>query len=135
MEDRARIGSVYYNRGVVFGIVTAEAVRVAQARFGKGRPVTGEQVQWALEHLRLDEARLKQLGAAGFMPPMQTGCADHEGAGVVRFMRWNGGQWDLVSDWVAPLPEDRELVRVKYRDSAAQYAKEHGIRPRKCPAE
>jgi branched-chain amino acid transport system substrate-binding protein len=135
MEDRARIGSVYYNRGVVFGIVTAEAVRVAQARFGKGRPVTGEQVQWALEHLRLDTARLKQLGAAGFMPPTETGCADHEGAGVVRFMRWNGGQWDVISDWVAPLPEDRELVRTKYRDSAAQYAKEHGVRPRKCPAE
>jgi branched-chain amino acid transport system substrate-binding protein len=32
MEAPSRIGSIYYNRGVVFGIITAEAVRVAQER-------------------------------------------------------------------------------------------------------
>jgi branched-chain amino acid transport system substrate-binding protein len=134
MEDHSRIGSVYYNRGVVFGIITAEAVRVAQARFGTGRPVSGEQVQWALEHLNIDQARLKQLGAAGFMPPLRTSCADHEGSGVVRFMRWNGAKWHITTDWMAPLPEDRKLVQKKYRDSAMQYAKEKGITPRQCPA-
>ena len=135
MEDRSRIGSVYYNRGVVFGIITAEAVRVAQNRFGKGRPVTGQQVQWALEHLNLDERRLKQLGASGFMPVLDTSCADHEGSGVVRFMRWDGARWDIVSGWVEPLHADREAVKVKYVDSARQYAKEKGITPRKCPAD
>jgi branched-chain amino acid transport system substrate-binding protein len=134
MEDRSRIGSVYYNRGVVFGIITAEAVRVAQERFGKGRPVTGEQVQWALEHLNIDAARLKQLGASGFMPPLRTSCADHQGSGVVRFMRWDGVRWHLVTDWLAPMPEDRKLVRQKYVDSALRYAREKGITPRKCPA-
>jgi branched-chain amino acid transport system substrate-binding protein len=134
MEDRSRIGSVYYNRGVVFGIITAEAVRVAQERFGKGRPVTGAQVQWALEHLNIGEARLKRLGASGFMPPLKTSCADHEGAGVVRFMRWDGAKWNITTDWMAPLPEDRKLVRRKYVDSARQYAKEKGIKPRQCPA-
>ncbi len=134
MADRARIGSVYYNRGVVFGIVTAEAVRVAQERFGKGRSVTGEQVQWALEHLNIDAARLKQLGAAGFMPPLKTSCADHEGSGSVRFMRWDGQRWNNITDWMAPLPEDRKLVQKKYVDSAMQYAKEKGIKPRRCPA-
>ncbi|HVJ12485.1 MAG TPA: ABC transporter substrate-binding protein [Burkholderiales bacterium] len=134
MEDHSRIGSVYYNRGVVFGIITAEAVRVAQARFGKGKPVTGEQVQWGLEHLNIDEKRLKQLGAAGFMPPLRTSCADHEGSGLVRFMRWDGANWHLTTDWMAPLPEDRKLVQKKYVDSAMQYAKEKGITPRQCPA-
>jgi branched-chain amino acid transport system substrate-binding protein len=132
MEDHSRIGSVYYNRGVVFGVITAEAVRVAQERFGKGKPVTGEQVQWALEHLNIDEKRLKSLGAAGFMPPLKTSCADHEGSGLVRFMRWNGARWHIVTDWMAPLPEDRKLVRQKYADSAMQYAKEKGIKPRQC---
>jgi branched-chain amino acid transport system substrate-binding protein len=132
MEDTARIGSVYYNRGVVFGIITAEAVRVAQERFGKGKPVTGEQVQWALEHLTLDEKRLKALGATGFMPPLKTSCADHEGSGLVRFMRWTGVRWHITTDWMAPLPEDRKLVQKKYLDSAMQYAKEKGITPRQC---
>jgi branched-chain amino acid transport system substrate-binding protein len=135
MEDRSRIGSIYYNRGVVFGIITAEAVRVAQNRFGKGKPVSGEQVQWALEHLNLDARRLKQLGAEGFMPPLDTSCADHEGSGVVRFMRWDGNRWNIVSDWVAPLPADVETVKAKYEDSAMRYAKEKGITPRKCPAD
>jgi branched-chain amino acid transport system substrate-binding protein len=133
MEDHSRIGSIYYNRGVVFGIITAEAVRVAQARFGNGKPVSGAQVQWALEHLDIDAQRLKALGAAGFMPPLKTSCADHEGSGLVRFMRWDGVRWHLVSDWMAPMPEDRKLVQRKYAESAMQYAKEKGIKPRQCP--
>jgi branched-chain amino acid transport system substrate-binding protein len=135
MEDRSRIGSIYYNRGVVFGIVTAEAVRVAQAHFGKGKPVTGAQVQWALEHLEIDAPRLKQLGATGFMPRLETSCGNHEGSGVVRFMRWDGSRWNIISDWVAPLPEDAELVQAKYVDSATKYAKEKGIAPRQCKAD
>jgi len=94
MEDNSRIGTIYYNRGVVFGIITAEAVRVAQQHFGKGKPVTGAQVQWALEHLDIDAKRLRQLGATGFMPPLDTSCANHEGSGVVRFLRWDGDSWD-----------------------------------------
>lgn len=133
MEDTSRIGSVYYNRGVVFGIITAEAVRVAQRRFGKGKSVTGAQVQWALEHLNIDDRRLEELGAAGFMPPLRTSCADHAGSGLVRFMRWDGVRWHLVTDWMAPLPEDRKLVRQKYVDSALQYAREKGVTPRQCP--
>jgi branched-chain amino acid transport system substrate-binding protein len=132
MVDKSRLGSVYYNRGVVFGIITAEAVRVAQERFGKGKPVSGEQVQWALEHLELDARRLKELGATGFMPPLETSCADHEGSGLVRFMRWDGQRWNIVTDWMGPMPQDRKLVQQKYVDSAMQYAKEKGITPREC---
>ncbi|MDD3329115.1 MAG: ABC transporter substrate-binding protein, partial [Zoogloea sp.] len=32
MEDKARVGSVYYNRGVVHGIITVEAIRKAQEK-------------------------------------------------------------------------------------------------------
>jgi branched-chain amino acid transport system substrate-binding protein len=132
MEDQSRVGSIYYNRGVVFGIITAEAVRIAQHRFGKGRPVSGEQVQWALEHLDMDAQRLKALGATGFMPPLETSCADHEGSRVVRFMRWDGVRWNIITDWMAPAPEDAKLVRSKYEQSALKYAKEKGITPRAC---
>ena len=134
MEDRSRIGSIYYDRGVVFGIITAEAARVAQEHFGKGQPVTGRQVQWALEHLDIDQPRLKELGAVGFMPTLRTSCADHEGSGLVRFMRWDGAKWKIITDWMSPTPDDKKLVQAKYIESADKYAKEKGITPRECPA-
>ena len=36
-------------RGVLWAILTTEAVRTAQGKFGKGQPMTGEQVRWGLE--------------------------------------------------------------------------------------
>jgi branched-chain amino acid transport system substrate-binding protein len=133
LEEPSRIGSVHYNRGLVFGIVTAEAVRVAQQRFGAGKPVTGEQVRWGLEHLRLDAERLQALGALGLLPPVETSCNDHEGSGLVRFMRWDGRRWNMLTDWMGPLPEDRAALRQLVSDSAAAYAKGKGLKPRSCP--
>lgn len=127
------LGLPYYNRGVVFGILTAEAVRVAQEHFGAGKPVSAEQAQWGLEHLQLDAARLDALGAHGLMPPVVTSCADHEGSGKVRFMRWDGKRWDVGTDWLAPLPDDRAAVQRLYAESATAYAKGKGIEPRRCP--
>ena len=70
MEDQTRIGSIYYNRGVVHGIITVEAIRTAQEKFGK-KPLTPEQIRWGIENLNITEARLKELGAAGFMQPLK----------------------------------------------------------------
>ncbi|HTQ76668.1 MAG TPA: ABC transporter substrate-binding protein [Burkholderiales bacterium] len=133
-ESRDRIGSIYYNRGVVFGIITAEAVREAQDHFGKGKPVTGEQVQWGLEHLKLDNPRLKALGATGFMPPTTTSCADHEGSGLVLFQQWTGNKWKVLTGWMQPAPADKKMVEDDYVESAMKYAKDKGITPRECPA-
>ena len=132
MEDKARVGSVYYNRGVVHGIITVEGIRKAQEKFGKGKSLTGEQMRWGLENLNLDEARLKALGATGFMPPLKITCADHEGPGKVKFQQWDGTQWKAITDWVE---SDRPLVRGMIEESAAAYAKEKGIKPRDCSKE
>ena len=132
MEDKSRIGSIYYNRGVVFSMITAEAVRVAQEKYGKGKPVTGEQVRWALENLVIDEKRLKELGAVGFMQPLKVSCMDHEGGGQVKFQQWDGKQWKVISDWIS---SDQSIVRPMVEASAAQYAKEKGITPRDCSKE
>jgi branched-chain amino acid transport system substrate-binding protein len=128
MEDQTRIGSIYYNRGVVHGIITVEAIRTAQAKFGK-KPLTGEQVRWGIENLNITEARLKELGATGFMQPLRVSCADHEGGGAVKFLQWDGVQWKVISDWIQP---DKQLVRGMIEESAAKYAKEKGITPRDC---
>ena len=131
MDDDTRIGSIYYNRGVVHGILTVEAIRKAQERFGK-KPMTGEQIRWGLENLVIDDAKLKQLGAVGFMQPLKVTCADHEGGGAVKFQQWDGKQWKVITDWIQP---DKDLVRPMIEKSAAAYAKEKGITPRDCAKE
>ncbi|MDA1116616.1 MAG: ABC transporter substrate-binding protein [Proteobacteria bacterium] len=132
MNDKSRVGSIYYNRGVVFGIVTVEAVRKAQERYGKGKSMTGEQVRWGLENLDLNEGYLKKLGATGFMQPLKLSCMDHEGGGQVKFQQWDGTKWNVITDWIA---SDQSLVRPMIEASAAQYAKEKGITLRDCSKE
>jgi len=116
---------------VVAGIITVEGLRKSQEKFGK-KPMTGEQVQWGLEHLKLDDARLKTLGAAGFMPPVTITCADHEGSGMLKFQQWDGAKWNTISDWIEP---ERARVRAKIEASSMAYAKEKGITPRDCARE
>ncbi len=132
LEDKSRIGSVYHVRGIVSGIVTVEAIRVAQEHFGKGKVMTGEQVRWGLEHLNLTEARLKQLNADGLMPPTHVTCNDHEGSGLAKFQTWDGNQWKVVSGWIAP---DKDMIRSMIVESANKYAKEKGVTPRDCSKE
>ena len=79
-DDKSRIGSIYHTRGVVGGIVTAEAIRIAQEKYGR-KPLTGEQVRWGIENLNIDEKRLRELGAIGLMQPLKVSCMDHEGGG------------------------------------------------------
>lgn len=124
----ARVGSIYYNRGVIHGIVTTEAIRTAQGIHGQ-KPLTGEQVRDGIEALDITEARLRDLGAAGLLSPVAVSCRDHEGGGGVKFQQWNGEQWVPVSDWIAT---DQDIVRPMIEASAAKYAREKGITPRDC---
>jgi len=131
MEDPSRVGSILYNRGVVHGIINVEALRTAQARFGK-KPLTGEQVRWGLENLSIDDRRLKELGATGFMQALKVSCMDHEGGGAVKFLQWDGKKWNSITDWIA---SDQSLVRPIIEESAAKYAKEKNLTPRDCAKE
>ncbi len=132
LEDKSRLGTIYYNRGVLWAMLTTEAVRTAQAKFGKGKPMTGEQIRWGLENLALDEKRLKELGASGFMQPLKVSCMDHEGGGAVKFQQWDGNEWKVITDWI---PSDQSLVRPLIEASAAQYAQEKNITKRDCSKE
>lgn len=131
MEDPKRIGSSVYNAGVLHGVLATEAVRTAQEKFGK-KAMDREQVRWGLEHLNIDEARLRKLGASGLLQPIKTSCLNHEGGGAVKFQQWDGQKWVVISDWV---PGDQAMVRPMIEESAAKYAKEKGITPRDCSKE
>ncbi|MBL8492090.1 MAG: ABC transporter substrate-binding protein [Rhodocyclaceae bacterium] len=131
LANKALVGATYHNRGIVAGLITVEAVRKAQEKYGK-KPLTGEQVRWGFENLDLDEKRLKSLGAEGFMPPLKITCADHEGSGMLKFQQWDGAKWVSISDWIEP---ERARVRAKIEASSTAYAKEKGITLRDCSKE
>ncbi len=121
-----RVGTIYYNRGLVFGIISAEAIRTAQGKFGQ-RPLTGEEIRWGLENLNVTTARIKEIGANGLMSPLKVSCTDHEGGGGVKFLQWDGKSWNVITDWIAT---DQSIVRPMIEASAAKYAKDKGITPR-----
>ena len=57
-----RVGTIYYNRGLIAAILSVEAIRVAQGKYGN-QPLTGEQVRWGIENL--DITRRAHQGARG----------------------------------------------------------------------
>lgn len=127
LADRKRIGSVYHMRGVTAAILWVEAMRTAQEKFGKGKPVTGEQLRWGLEHLNVDEARQKEIGALGMLPVVKTSCDDHEGSGAVKVQQWDGAKWvSITSNWIVG---DKALTRKLLEDSSNAYAAEKKITP------
>src|SRR5260221_9083542 len=123
LEDKKRIGSVYHNLGIVNGILNVEAVRIAQAKFGH-RTLTGDEVRWGFEHLRLDEARVAALCAKDLFHSINVTLANHEGDGWVTFQQWDGTKWVVVSDFIKP---DWALLRPIIEKSSTAYDKDQGI--------
>ncbi len=104
-----RVGSTYYNRGVIAAIVTVEAIRTAQAQFGQ-RVLNGDELRWGIENLDLTTGRLRELGAEELMPPLSVSCTDHEGGSQVRYRRWDGERWIDTSGWFQPDRSGRATV-------------------------
>jgi len=123
------VGTTRWIRGMLSGLLTAEALRTAMREFGH-QPLTGAQVQWGLEHLTLTAASLKEMGAEGLLAPLTLSCRDHEGGGSVKFQQWDGKQWTVLTDWITT---DQALVRPLVEAAAAKYAQDKGITPRTCP--
>ncbi len=126
LAEKNRVGHTMYLRGVVAGVLMVEAMRNAQAKFGKGKVLTGEQVRWGLENLNVDAARQKALGVADLFPPVKTSCDDHEGSGATKVQQWDGSKWiPLSNTWITG---DKVLVRRLLEETSANYAKEKNIK-------
>jgi len=124
--ERERVGTIYHNRGIIAGIITAEAIRTAQEKFGE-RPISGEEMRWGIENLNITPQRIKELGAEGLMQPIKVSCRDHEAGGAVKFQQWDGEKWQVITDWIQG---DRSMVRSMVEESASAYAKVREITPR-----
>ena len=112
------VGQVLYTRGVIIQMLSIEAVRRAQERFGKGTVMTGEQVRWGLENLALDQKRLDALGFAGIMGPLSTSCSDHMGSTAARVQTWNGSKWEFSSDFIQA---DEQILKPMVKAGADKY--------------
>ena len=110
-----------YNRGILNGMITVEAIRYAIKKYGK--KVTGEHVREGLEMLNMDDARLAALGLKGFTKPIIGKCSDHEGTGSIMIQEWDGAKWKLVSGWIEPM---RATVRGMIEASAKKQAEKFG---------
>ena len=128
---REEVGHVLYNRGVINSMLTIEAIRTAQAKFGK-KPMTGEQVRWGFEHLNITAARVKELGMDGLIAPVKVSCNDHEGSRRARIHQWDGKQWVYTTDWIEA---DTKYLRPKMEAAAKAYATEKKIQARDCSKE
>lgn len=114
--DAARIGTVAYNRGVITGMVIVEAMR--NAIKAKGAPLDGKKVRDGYRMIRLDDARLAQLGAKGMVPQLIFSEKNHGGMDAQVFQKWDGAKWTTISGWIPP---DQALVRAKIEESAKAY--------------
>ena len=124
------VGSVLYTRGVIIQMLTIEAVKRAQERFGKGKVMTGEQVRWGMENLALDQKKLDALGFSGVMRPVSTSCQDHMGSTWARVHTWDGAKWGDMSDWYQA---DEQIIKPMVKAAADKYAGEKKLTRREAP--
>lgn len=118
---KEEVGQVLYMRGLISAMLAVEGVKRAQERYGKGKPVTGEQARWGYENLALDQKKLDALGFAGVMRPISTSCADHMGASWARVHTWDGTKWVFSSDWYQG---DEQIIKPMVKVAADKYAAE-----------
>jgi branched-chain amino acid transport system substrate-binding protein len=133
MADPNRVGTAYYNRGLGASILWVEALRNAQKMHNKvGKAVTGEEFRAGYEALNLTEARMKEIGIEGMLAPFALSCSQHEGAGKFALMQWDhkAQAFKKVRDWTGP--NDPAAIRAQIVESAAKYAEENKITPKKC---
>lgn len=109
---------VFYQRGVVISMFVTEGIRAAQEHFNT-KVVTAEQLRWGLENLKLDEARLAEIGMTGMVPPFSTSCANHSGHAGAWMLQWDGSKFVKSSDLLKP---DTATIGELAKVEAAKYA-------------
>ena len=123
------VGSIAHTRGMIISMLQVEAIRTAQEKFGKGKHVTPEQVQWGLENLNLTQERLDQLGFGNLVRPVKTSCSNHLGDDWARIIQWDGKKFDIVSDWYQA---DKQFIDPLVKELGEKYAKEKKLEVRDC---
>ncbi|WP_046114079.1 ABC transporter substrate-binding protein [Aquincola tertiaricarbonis] len=128
-SNDSSVGVMAHTRGMMISMLQVEAIRTAQEKYGKGKTLTPEQVKWGFENLDLSADRLKALGFGEIMRPVKTSCSNHMGTDWARIVQWDGGKWNITSDWYQA---DQSLIDPLVKEMSAKYAKDKNIKPRSC---
>jgi len=128
--DGSNLGKVLYNRGMYAAMLAAEAARTAQEIHGTGDIDSG-MMRDGMEALKVDNARLAELGLPGFAPEIAVTCENHGGPGLGAIQQWDAGaqSWSLITDFSGA---DRDVVDALIAEDSAAYAAENNITPKDC---
>ncbi len=123
--DPNRVGTVAYNRGIITGIVIVEAMR--NGIKAHGAPLDGKKVRDGYRMIKLDDARLKELGAPGLMPNLIFSAKNHGGMDAQLFQTWDGATWKTISGWITPY---EDIVQAKIVESAKAFREQTKSKPK-----
>ncbi|WP_423906885.1 ABC transporter substrate-binding protein [Candidatus Spongiihabitans sp.] len=128
--DGSNLGTVLYNRGMYAAVLAAEAAATAQKMHGVA-DITSAQMRDGMEALKIDQARMAELGLANFGPEINVTCENHGGPGLGAIQQWDAAakSWSLITDFTGA---DREVVDALIMEDSAAYAAENNISERDC---
>ena len=121
-------GTVLYNRGMYAAMLAVEAAKTAQDIHGT-TDITAAMMRDGMEALEMTEAKMAELGMAGFGPEFAVSCENHGGNGYGAMSQWDAaaGEWVLISDFVQ---SDQEVIGALIEEDSAAYAAENNIEAR-----
>jgi len=125
-----KVGELLYNRGVYNSLLIAEGIAQAQKLTGK-KAVTGEDVRRGMENIKLDPARLKELGLEGFTDQLVLSCNDHNGHRAAFMQEWDGTKWVKISNPIEPMTD---RVKSQLDAAAKDYAEKNAGWPKRTEA-
>ncbi len=128
--DGNNLGTVLYNRGMYAALLAAEAARTAQEIHGVSS-LTPAQMRDGMEALKIDQARMAELGLPNFGPDINVTCGSHGGPGEAAIQQWDAASksWSLTTDFTGA---DRGVVDALIVEDSSAYATENNITPRDC---
>lgn len=106
----AKIGTSYYNYGVMMAAIMVEGVRAAFAKSPNG-PITGPWLNAGL-------TSITNFTAEGLLPAMTVTPQDHQGGGKGRIARWDGTAFVPQTDWFAA---NQDVVWAEIKKSAEAF--------------
>ena len=116
--SRALVWPPDHQRGVLISMFTVEAIKAAQANFDT-KVVNAEQLRWGFENLKIDDAKLAEIGMTGMVPPFATSCSNHAGHSGAWMLEWDGTKFVKVSDL---LKANQEEIEPLVEAEAKKYA-------------
>ncbi len=128
--DGSNLGTVLYNRGMYAAMLAAEAAATAQEIHGTSS-ITSTQMRDGMEALKIDEARMAEIGLPNFGPEISVTCENHGGPGLGAIQQWDASSktWSLITDFVGA---DREVVDALIVEDSEAFAKENNITAKDC---